>query len=34
MPHISGTDISGTVEEVGEEVTSVRKGDRWYLMEI
>ncbi|WP_415312518.1 zinc-binding dehydrogenase [Candidatus Nitrosocosmicus sp. FF01] len=28
MPHISGTDISGTVEEVGEEVTSVRKGDR------
>lgn len=28
MPHISGTDISGIVEEVGEEVTSVRKGDR------
>jgi alcohol dehydrogenase len=28
MPHISGTDISGTVEEIGEEVTSVVKGDR------
>ena len=28
MPHISGTDISGTVEEIGEEVTSLVKGDR------
>lgn len=28
MPHISGTDIAGTVEEVGEAVTSLQKGDR------
>ncbi|HEY6535816.1 MAG TPA: zinc-binding dehydrogenase [Candidatus Nitrosocosmicus sp.] len=28
MPHISGTDISGVVEEVGENVTSISVGDR------
>ena len=28
MPHISGTDISGTVVELGEQVTSLAKGDR------
>ena len=28
MPHISGTDISGTVVELGEQVTSLVKGDR------
>ena len=28
MPHISGTDIAGTIEEVGENVTSLKKGDR------
>ncbi len=28
MPHISGTDISGTVIEVGEAVSSLKKGDR------
>ena len=28
MPHISGTDIAGTIIEVGENVTSLKKGDR------
>ena len=28
MPHISGTDIAGTIEEIGENVTSLKKGDR------
>ena len=28
MPHISGTDIAGTIIEVGENVTSLNKGDR------
>ncbi len=28
MPHISGTDISGVIEEVGENVTSLSVGDR------
>lgn len=28
MPHISGTDVSGTVKEVGEQVTSLKVGDR------
>lgn len=28
MPHISGTDIAGTITEVGENVTSLKKGDR------
>ena len=28
MPHISGTDIAGTIAEVGENVTSLKKGDR------
>ena len=28
MPHISGTDISGIVVELGEQVTSLAKGDR------
>ncbi|NOJ29577.1 MAG: Zn-dependent oxidoreductase [Nitrososphaeraceae archaeon] len=28
MPHISGTDISGTVVEVGDTVTSLKAGDR------
>ena len=30
MPHISGTDISGTVVELGQQVTSLAKGDGWY----
>ncbi len=28
MPHISGTDIAGTVKEVGDLVTTIKKGDR------
>ena len=28
MPHISGTDIAGTIVEVGENVTSLKIGDR------
>ncbi len=28
LPHISGTDIAGTVKEVGEQVTSLKVGDR------
>ena len=28
LPHISGSDIAGTVEEVGENVLDIKKGDR------
>src|SRR5687768_3889540 len=28
LPHISGSDISGTVEDVGENVLDIKKGDR------
>ena len=28
MPHISGSDISGTVVDVGEDVYTLKKGDR------
>ncbi len=28
MPHISGTDIAGTVSEVGEDITTLKIGDR------
>ena len=28
LPHISGSDIAGTVEDVGENVLDIKKGDR------
>jgi len=28
LPHISGSDVSGKVEEVGENVSNIKKGDR------
>ena len=28
LPHISGSDVAGTVVEVGEDVTGFRTGDR------
>ena len=28
LPHISGSDIAGTVEDVGENVLGIKKGDR------